>query len=455
MTDETKAVALRPQMAVGEALSVQEILAQKALIQNAMKAAMKDGQHYGKIPGCGDKPSLLQPGAQTILLLFRMCPDYGVETIDMPNGHRECRVICRLTSSSGAFLGSGVGSCSTMEAKYRFRPGPSTLTDKPVPREYWDLRTKDPKKAQELLGGPGYAPKKNDDGMWFIAQRSSARVEHDNPADHYNTVLKMAKKRALVDATLTRTAASDIFTQDLEDLKANLDAYEGRETAPETPEGGAAGPSNGAKKPETPPPSSHPPAEKTRPGGSQGPSPAKKAPETAEERKKRWIDLCVQAGGGGAHGVSYATDYYRSRQSHGILPNEELIDLKAEDLPKTKEEANAILTEIAKLSGAADGPDPDDPNSPNAPWRSFPVPFGKDAGTKLGDLDKKKLFGWWANYEVETTFQGKAKKPETIAKDQKFRDMLDAAGVHYEFSKPEDKAGEAAPADDPGDDVPY
>ena len=34
----------------------------------------------------------------------------------------------------------------------------------------------------------------------------------------------MAKKRALVDAVLTATAASDIFTQDLEDISANLAA---------------------------------------------------------------------------------------------------------------------------------------------------------------------------------------------------------------------------------------
>ena len=47
-------------------------------------------------------------------------------------------------------------------------------------------------------------------------------METDNPADHYNTVFKMAKKRALVDAVLTTTAASDIFTQDLEDISACL-----------------------------------------------------------------------------------------------------------------------------------------------------------------------------------------------------------------------------------------
>jgi len=47
--------------------------------------------------------------------------------------------------------------------------------------------------------------------------QAAGRVENTDLADTYNTVLKMAKKRALVDATLTATAASDIFTQDLED----------------------------------------------------------------------------------------------------------------------------------------------------------------------------------------------------------------------------------------------
>jgi hypothetical protein len=40
-----------------------------------------------------------------------------------------------------------------------------------------------------------------------------------HPADLANTVLKMAKKRAFVDAVLTGTAASSIFGQDLEDVE--------------------------------------------------------------------------------------------------------------------------------------------------------------------------------------------------------------------------------------------
>lgn len=44
-------------------------------------------------------------------------------------------------------------------------------------------------------------------------------VEHDNPADYYNTVIKIAKKRAFVDAILTTTAASDIFAEDVEETE--------------------------------------------------------------------------------------------------------------------------------------------------------------------------------------------------------------------------------------------
>ena len=44
------------------------------------------------------------------------------------------------------------------------------------------------------------------------------RSENDNPWEYDNTLLKMAQKRALVAAVLNSTAASDIFTQDVEDL---------------------------------------------------------------------------------------------------------------------------------------------------------------------------------------------------------------------------------------------
>lgn len=192
-----------------------------------MKAAMKDGQHYGKIPGCGDKPTLYQPGAEMLLLLFRMNPDYAVERREMHGEHIEYSVTCRLTDSAGHFIGAGVGSACTMESKWRYRTGPKKLTNKQVPSEFWTLRKTDPAKAQELIGGKGFSTQKNEAGIWMIAEGGGEKVENENPADVYNTCLKIAKKRALVDAVRTRTAASDIFAQDLEDLKDNMEAASG------------------------------------------------------------------------------------------------------------------------------------------------------------------------------------------------------------------------------------
>lgn len=218
------------------ALSVQQLLGQVQLIQQIMGATMKEGEHFGKIPGCGDKPTLLKPGAEKLCLTFRLAPAYQVDERQLDRAHREYRVLCTLSSIlTGAFIGQGVGTCSSMEGKYRFRANSAEATDKPVPRAYWDLRQEDPAKAQELLGGKGFTTKKVEGKGWMIA-RGGEKTEHDNPADTYNTVLKMAKKRALVDAVLTATAASDIFTQDLEDISANLAAATPAVVVSATPE---------------------------------------------------------------------------------------------------------------------------------------------------------------------------------------------------------------------------
>ena len=44
-----------------------------------------------------------------------------------------------------------------------------------------------------------------------------ARAENPDIADIYNTCLKMSKKRSVIDAVLTATGASAIFTQDIEE----------------------------------------------------------------------------------------------------------------------------------------------------------------------------------------------------------------------------------------------
>ncbi len=172
-----------------------QIKAQVNLIQEVMQSVMKPDVHFGKIPGT-QKPTLLKPGAEKILSTFRVSVDPVVEDLSTPDEIR-IRVVCRLLSSSGIFLGAGVGECSTSEEKYKWR-API------VPEEYEDT----PPDRKRIKYKKGWDGKPNE-------RITQVRT---NPADLANTILKMAKKRALVDATLTITAASDIFDQDLDEM---------------------------------------------------------------------------------------------------------------------------------------------------------------------------------------------------------------------------------------------
>lgn len=218
---ETYEVATRPDYGVVNfedyAMGVDAVVRQVNVIQDVMHRVMKPKEHYDTIPGT-NKPSLLKPGAEKLNLVFRLRPEYQITKTDMGGGHREYEVLCTLYHiPTGQSVGQGVGSATTMEGKYRYRGGEKEGTGRPVPKEYWNLKGEGKTaEAQALIGGRGFSAGKIE-GKWEICSIGE-KVEHDNPADYYNTILKMAKKRAHVDAILTATAASDIFTQDVEDM---------------------------------------------------------------------------------------------------------------------------------------------------------------------------------------------------------------------------------------------
>jgi hypothetical protein len=228
------------------------------LIQEVMREAMQgptkenpEGVHYGIIPGT-KKPTLLKPGAEKLSLVFRLRPiiESGRDIVqtELGNGHRELIVYCHIFNSAGQELATGIGSCSTMESKYRYRGGQKTPTGVIVPTEYWNLKKAGKMaEAQATLGGPGYGVAKID-GKWLICEIGE-KMENPDIADTYNTVLKMAKKRAYVDGILSATAASDIFTQDVEDMplppQASAQAAPTapqKEDTPETPQATAPAP---------------------------------------------------------------------------------------------------------------------------------------------------------------------------------------------------------------------
>ena len=156
------------------------------------------------------------PPECTNVAWFDLAPLLHVETRELANGHREYQVRCTLVHiPTERVYGEGVGLCSTLESRYRYRNADRTCP--------YCGRTTIIKGKAEYGGGWLCFQRKGGCGAKFadqdgsIVNQAAGRVENTDLADTYNTVLKMAKKRALVDATLTATAASDIFTQDLED----------------------------------------------------------------------------------------------------------------------------------------------------------------------------------------------------------------------------------------------
>ena len=210
-------------------LSAEEVISQVQLIQRIMAAVMKEGDHYGVIPGT-EKPTLLKPGAEKLCVTFRLAPVPVAEEVrDLGNGHREVTVKLRLEHiPTGRMYGYGVGSCSTMESKYRYRK-----SERECPHCGKETIIKG---RPEYGGGWLCYSKKGGCGEKFleddpvIKEQMTGRKENPDLADQYNVTLKMAFKRAYVAATLTATAASDLFHQDLEEMAENEDASGTRKT---------------------------------------------------------------------------------------------------------------------------------------------------------------------------------------------------------------------------------
>ena len=200
-----------------KALTAGEIRAHVNRVQEVMQAVMRKETHYGVIPG-SKKPSLYKPGAEVLCATFRIAPSYRVE--DMSNGDS---IRYRITAvgthqTSGVVLGEGIGECSSNEEKYKWRGSIC---------------------AEEFEGTPPDRRRvKFSKYMGKVEKKQQVRTE---PADIANTVLKMAAKRAQVAMTLNVTAASDCFTQDIEDLPEHLRDTESPDEGPKMyPEEGFA-----------------------------------------------------------------------------------------------------------------------------------------------------------------------------------------------------------------------
>lgn len=202
-------------------LSVEAVMHQVNKVQALMKRVLKKDMHYGRIPGT-NKESLYKAGAEKIGLTFRVGQRIHEQTTDLGGGHYDFSYKVELYHTpSGQFLGEGVGSASTKESKYRYRKG-MVESKVVVPLAYKkspkvELLLAELKKAKVEIPpeAEDVTAVKNNAGQLVIAFKM--KLENKDIADIYNTVRKMGKKRAYVDAIISAFALSDIFTQDLEE----------------------------------------------------------------------------------------------------------------------------------------------------------------------------------------------------------------------------------------------
>lgn len=145
------------------AITLSEAKNRMGMLKSFVKELLIPGLDYGLIPGC-PKPSLFKSGAE------KLCDIYGFSKLiavinrfeDWHEGFFSYEVKATLINKrTGLVEAEGVGNCNSKERKY-----------------------------------------KNQDAFNIT-----------------NTILKMAKKRAIVDAVLSATRSSGIFSQDIEDLK--------------------------------------------------------------------------------------------------------------------------------------------------------------------------------------------------------------------------------------------
>lgn len=210
-----EAYALTPVMTVEQARK------QLQAIRQFIAEVMVAGEDFGTIPGT-EKPTLLKPGAEKLAEFYGLAPTFIVQDRvvrwDEP-GFFHYEILCRLIHKrTGVVVAEGVGSCNSLEARYRYR----WVTEHQLPPHYDKQRA---------------VTRKTRDG------RTLYRIENDDVFSLANTILKMAKKRALVDAVLSATRSSGIFTQDLEDIGVSPDD-DLPSAAPAQPQAAASG--NGA-----------------------------------------------------------------------------------------------------------------------------------------------------------------------------------------------------------------
>lgn len=159
-------------------------------MQNVVQKTLKKGHDFGEVPGTS-KPTLLKPGGEKICMLFGLNPEYEFlqTTEDYDKEFFSYNIRCTLFKNRQP-VAQGVGSCNSKEKKYRF------VNVDTIPETYIG-------QSEEYTDKYG---------------RVRYKINNPDICSLVNTILKMAKKRAFIDAVLQVASLSEVFTQDIEDM---------------------------------------------------------------------------------------------------------------------------------------------------------------------------------------------------------------------------------------------
>ncbi len=158
-------------------------------------AVLRPGVDYGVIPGTGeDRKVLLKPGAEKLLQWFGFAYTMDRTEIDTDaDGVKQgvtyrCTIVKRLPGGATAHIATCEGYAGYDEPKF-FQSAEAAQAKAEARERMWaakDKRAANPNKWKHL-------------------------TEYRAP---WNTIIKMAQKRALVGATVDATAAAGLFTQE-------------------------------------------------------------------------------------------------------------------------------------------------------------------------------------------------------------------------------------------------
>ena len=166
----------------GTALSPTEVKARAEWVRAVTKAALTEGVDFGVIPGT-EKPTLLKPGAEMLLLAAGL--GFTITKMEDADSRAHQGVTYRVTVRRGDYAVSECdGYAGYDESRYYTSAEDAERKEREVAKHY------------------------------KRAPRTTKFAEYRAP---WNTLVKMAQKRALVGATLNAVAGSGLFVTGADD----------------------------------------------------------------------------------------------------------------------------------------------------------------------------------------------------------------------------------------------